>query len=193
MITNSEFALNKPKLKDVVLYISSACKREELGNVKLHKILYFADMLHFLSTGKPLTGVEYQKQQFGPVARHLTWAVNELCREGRLVVERRDYYGYQKLDYKALEVPTSDQLTNREIDLLNEVIDAVCARSAREISELSHKRPWEAAEMGGTIPYYSAYGLLPTQISDEDIDDSIQEAQRIRPEVERELDESGVF
>jgi hypothetical protein len=57
------------KLKDVVHYICAQCRQDELGNVKLHKILYFADMLHFLGSNRPLTGVEYQKQSFGPVAR----------------------------------------------------------------------------------------------------------------------------
>lgn len=43
------------KLKDVVHYVCAQCNQDELGNVKLHKILYFADMLHYLSLRKPLT------------------------------------------------------------------------------------------------------------------------------------------
>src|SRR5208337_999071 len=91
--------VNLGKLKDVTHYVCYRCTQEELGNVKLHKILYFADMLHFLSERKPLTGVEYQKQAFGPVARHLSWAINELSKEGAIKVEKRDYFGFKKTDY----------------------------------------------------------------------------------------------
>ncbi len=192
MIDDREFALNRQKLKDVVHYICSRCSESELGNVKLHKILYFADMLHFLSMGKPLTGVEYQKQKFGPVARHLSWAAKELSKEGRLQISKRDYFGYEKTDYKSLTTHSAD-LSNHEIHLLNDVIEYVCAKSAKEISELSHLDPWDAAEMGEIIPYCSAFGLLPKEIKPADIDRSIDLARRIRPEIEREFHGSRFF
>jgi uncharacterized phage-associated protein len=178
--------LNLQKLKDVVHYICAQCHQDELGNVKLHKILYFADMLHFLSSNKPLTGVEYQKQSFGPVARHLSWAINELSREGAVKVQKRDYFGFKKTDYLSLQKPSAARLTNSEISLLNDVIEFVCQRSAKEISELSHMEPWKAAEIGETIPYYSAYGLLPSAVSDADIEAAIVQARSIRHEIENE-------
>ncbi len=174
------------KLKDVVHYVCAQCRQEELGNVKLHKILYFADMLHFLSSNRPLTGVEYQKQSFGPVARHLSWAINELCKEGALKVEKRDYFGFKKTDYFSLQQPSTSRLTNSEITLLNDVIEFVCERSAKEISELSHMEPWKAAEIGETIPYYSAYGLLPSAVTDDDVLSATSEAKAIRHEIENE-------
>lgn len=177
---------NLQKLKDVVHYVCAQCRPDELGNVKLHKILYFADMLHFLSVNKPLTGVEYQKQSFGPVARHLSWAINELCKEGALRVQKRDYYGFKKIDYFAVQSPSVSRLSNSEIALINDVIGFVCERSAKEISELSHMEPWKAAEIGETLPYPSAYGLLPSEATDDDIEAAIAEARSIRQEIENE-------
>lgn len=174
------------KLKDVVHYICAQCSQDELGNVKLHKILYFADMLHFLSSNKPLTGVEYQKQNFGPAARHLSWAVNELCKEGSIKVEKRDYFGFEKTDYFSLRQPSTSRFTNAEITLLNDVIEFVCERSAKEISELSHMEPWSVAELGETIPYYSAYGLIPSAVTDADVEAAISEAKAIRRQIENE-------
>lgn len=178
--------VNFQKLKDVVHYICARCHQDELGNVKLHKLLYFADMLHFLSSNKPLTGVEYQKQSFGPVARHLSWAINELSREGALMVQKRDYYGFKKTDYLSLQPPSVSRLTNLEIALLNDVIEFVCERSAKEISELSHLEPWKAAEIGETLPYYSAYGLLPSVVTDDDVEAAIVHARSIKHEIEHE-------
>jgi uncharacterized phage-associated protein len=193
MDTDREPKADLQKLKAVVHYICAQCQQDELGNVKLHKILYFADMLHFLGSNKPLTGVEYQKQSFGPIARHLSWAVNELCREGAIRVQKRNYFGFNKTDYISIQRPSSSQLTNSEMSLLNDVIEFVCERSAKEISELSHSDPWKAAEVGETIPYYSAYGLLPSAVTDADIDAAVVEARSIRHEIENETAKCSIL
>ena len=72
---DEDIQFDRRKLLSVVHCICATGPVEELGRVKLHKILYFADMLHYAARGQPLTGVEYQKQPFGPAARHLTWAL----------------------------------------------------------------------------------------------------------------------
>jgi hypothetical protein len=46
---------DRAKFKDTVHYICGKCPADELGKVKLHKTLYFADMIHFVDTGTPLT------------------------------------------------------------------------------------------------------------------------------------------
>jgi uncharacterized phage-associated protein len=179
--------LDKQKLKDVVHYVCSKCDQSELGNVKLHKILYFADMLYFQETGTALTGVEYQKQQFGPVARHLTWALRDLESEGRIEVREREYFGFAKKDFVSLQAPRMDRLGNKAPKLLDDVIDFICARSAREISELSHNAAWQAAEMGEVIPYFTAMGLEPSEVTDEDMAWGIQEAQLIVSDSENNI------
>lgn len=176
--------IDRDKFKDVVHYICANCSVEELGNVKLHKALYFADMMTFISSGRPMTGVEYQKQKFGPVARHLTWAINELCKDGRLRAEKRDYFGFTKVDYVSLQHPSTRSLSNEEIHLLNEVIDFVCNKTAKELSELTHDAAWRAAKMGEVIPYYAAHGILPAAVSDADMDAAIKEAKRIRAAID---------
>lgn len=182
---------DRDKFRDVVHFVCDSCDVHELGNVKLHKILYFSDMLCFLSRGKPLTGEQYYKQQFGPVARHLTSAVNSLCEYGLLRVEKRDYFGFPKLDYVSLAKPSLQRLnSNEEVQILRDVIDFVCARSAREISELSHNVAWDAAMMGELIPYFSAFGLLPSEISEEDMQSAVDEARRIRPVIDAQLSSS---
>lgn len=161
----SRTTFGRDKFKHVVHYICANCTAEELGNVKLYKVLYFADMLTYMATFRPLTGVEYQKQKFGPVAKHLGCAVNELCKDGALHVQKREYFGFSKVDYISVRQPASGKLTNSEISLLNDVIDFVCARTAKEISELSHDAAWHKARIGETIPYEAAFGLEPVEIT----------------------------
>lgn len=187
MTPQENVQFDRAKFKDAVHYICSKCPVDELGKVKLHKILYFADMMHFIQTGVPLTGVQYQKQRYGPMARHLGWAIDELIKENRLRVEKRDYFGFEKVDYHALGVVDSERLNGHARRVLDEVIEFVRSRSAKTISELSHSAAWDAVGMGDTIPYYSAYGLYQaTEVTDEDVDAAIAEARRIRPLIEAE-------
>jgi uncharacterized phage-associated protein len=181
-----EIRFDREKLKSVVHFICSQCAPEQLGNVKLHKILYFADMLHFKHTGRALTGVKYTKQQFGPVARHLTSALAALEQEGSIEIRSRDYFGFTKRDY-IVRRPLSVQLANEEAALLHDVMQFVIGHSAREISELSHNVAWETAKMGEEIPYFSVWGWAPSEVTDADIEEAKQLALRIGPDGPAEL------
>lgn len=159
---------DREKFKEAVLLLASHCPAEELGNVKLHKMLYFADMMNFLEEGRPLTGVDYLKQKFGPTARHLTAAVDELAREGRLAVREAEYHGFYKKDYVPTAPFKSARLSQREQELLRDVADFVRGKTAKQISEISHNAAWEAAELGEVIPYFTALQLVPVEITDAD-------------------------
>ena len=164
----STVQFDREKFKEAVLFLASYCPPEELGNVKLHKMLYFADTITFLEEGRPLTGVDYLKQKFGPTARHLTSAVDELAKEGRLLVREAEYHGFFKKDYVTVTPFTSARLSEAEMVLLQDVADFVRGKTARQISEISHNAAWEAAELGEIIPYFTALQLVPVEITDAD-------------------------
>jgi uncharacterized phage-associated protein len=179
-MSEPEVQFDRSKFLDVIHYIVDAFDDpRELGNVKLHKALYFSDMLMYAATGVPITGVDYQKQQFGPVARHLTWALRELTRAGRINTERKDYYGFQRLEMRSLRRPELHRIAEAERSLLDDVIAFVRNRSAREISELSHTAVWESRQIGDPIPYYTAFNLAPTVVTDEDVAWGVEEARKI--------------
>jgi Protein of unknown function (DUF4065) len=148
-------------------------------------------MMTFAGTDKPLTGVDYIKQQFGPTARHLSSALSELAAERKIRIESVDYFGFTKKQYTSLATPNA--LSNTEIDLLADVIDFVCNRSAREISELSHDKAWQTAGMGERIPYAAALGLEPVEITVEELATASLEAHRLRPLIEAERRANPVF
>lgn len=165
-----QFTFDREKFLDIVHFICHETTSEELGNVKLHKILYYADMLYFTDTGKPLTGVEYLKQSFGPTARHLSWATKQLETNKKIHISIRNFYGYQKKDFVSLDEPKSNKLNQEEKNLILSIIDFVCSRNAKEISEMSHNIAWETADLGEVIPYVSAHALWPIEVTDEDIE-----------------------
>ncbi len=168
MVPGTPVQFDREKFKEAILLLASYCPPEELGNVKLHKMLYFADMMNFLEEGRPLTGVDYLKQKFGPTARHLTSAVDELAREGRLAVREAEYHGFYKKDYVPTAPFGSVRLSDREQMLLRDVADFVRGKTAKQISEISHNAAWEAAELGEVIPYFTSLQLVPVEVTDAD-------------------------
>ena len=191
------FQFDREKFKDVVHYVvHHVCVEydpEVLGNTKLHKILYYSDMLRYLDTGSPLTGVDYQRQRFGPTARHLASALRELEVEGRVSVTTRNYYGYSKSEYHALTKPDLSRLSATDIPLIEDIVGFVCARTATEISDFSHDDVWSSVPMGGRIPYYAAFAMFPAEITDEDVEEAADEAVRISPLIEAEQRGGSIY
>lgn len=154
---------DREKFLLVIHHIIDQCSDRPavLGKTKLHKCLYYADMLHYFAAGEPITGVDYIKAPYGPTARYLEWGLNELVARGLITADLEDYFGLGKYTYRSRASADTNQLSQSEVGLINEIVAFVCEHSAREISEFSHSQPWQDAQMGARIPYSSAYQLVP--------------------------------
>jgi hypothetical protein len=171
---------NRQKFKDVIHHVVATTGRDELGRVKLHKVLYFADMIWFIAEGHGLTGAEYRKQPMGPVATGLGAALGELEDEGRIRISRMNYFGYEKAAYESLKPLPEGRLSETERQLIDDVVEYVCRNStARSISDFSHTRVWEATENGAVMPYFTALNLLPVEIEDAAISWAREEAAKL--------------
>ncbi len=162
---------NRSKLKTLVHYISWKCEDPGvLGAIKLNKVLWVSDLRAYVRSGTPLTGERYVKRQYGPVSHSIVGIVDELENEGKIVVRRRQVYGYEKVDYIALEEPDISGFTSAEISLVDEAIDFVCHKhTARQISEKSHDVIWHLAELGEEIPYHSMLASVLDEVTPEDV------------------------
>ena len=79
--------------------------------------------------------------------------------------------------------PKIELLSKRELALLDEIIDFVCAQNtAKTISEFSHSRAWEMVDFGDEIPYNSVFMILPTQVSPESMEWGASQAGSIEAE-----------
>lgn len=159
---------DRDKFKAAIHYLCHHADRD-FGRIKRHKALYFADMVHFIGVARPLTGVEYVKQQFGPTARHLKWALDELTRENKLFIVPEDYFGLGKDSFHSSKEPATNLLSEKEQRLLDETLRFIANFSATAISELSHNEAWHAFRIGDVIPYETAYWLVPTEVTDDDM------------------------
>ncbi len=174
---------DRAKLRAVILYACSRCEPSELGAVKLHKVLYYADMIQYAYLGTPVTGATYRKRAFGPTCDQLLLTLADLVREKALEVKEVEYFGYFKKEYIAKESSEPNRLNDDERHLLDEVLDFVCRRNtAKTISEFSHNRAWELAEFGDILTYTSAFHLFPNQASPEALEWGLTQAAEIEAE-----------
>lgn len=159
---------DRDKMRAVILHACHACHADDLGAVKLNKVLYYLDMLTYAHHRTAVTGATYRKRPNGPTSDQLLFSLRDMERAGDLKINTVNYHGYYKKEYVALVDAPSEVLSASEVEMLDDVIDFVCRQNtARSISEYSHTFPWEMADMGGEIPYRSAMLLFPMQPSPE--------------------------
>lgn len=172
--------IDREKIKSLLHYICETCTPDKLGAVKLHKVMYFSDMVRFIDAGHPLTGATYTKRPLGPTCDQLLSSISELVSEGKIEVRSVEYFGYMKREYVALAKADTSRFSTEELELVSDVIDFVCNNNtAQTISDFSHNEAWESVDFGERISYKSAFFLLPNEVSTEALNWASQEAAKI--------------
>lgn len=145
------------------------------GLVKLFKLLYYLDMLHFRETGRSVTGLPYSALPYGPVPTPLYDELRQLpATDMRSVFSiqspPRDAVSEQAPKTTKISVvsdPGLDDLTKREQRIMREVTEIFRDVTAEQISDISHAKngPWDLArragsgKWGGPIEFLDAVNL----------------------------------
>jgi hypothetical protein len=169
------------KLEEAVHYICSRAS-ENLGAVKLNKILYYSDMTHYAQTGNAITGATYAKQFRGPVPKQVVPAIDHLVHDRRLSVENVSYFDFVKREFTTFGATDDTVFSKAEIERMDFVIHSIDKFSAREISDISHTIVWKSAELGETLPYDSFFVAYLGDITDEDMKRALTAVQRVEKE-----------
>ena len=153
------------KFKALVHHIIHECARpDQLGAIRLNKVLWFSDVTAFRIEGKPITTEKYVKRQRGPVPRRILQALKALEASGDIaIVEPEHEFDTRKL--MSVKSPRSKLLTSREKLITSAVLSAVLDRTANEISEMSHDDIWRAAAEGEEIPLCATLATMPGESS----------------------------
>ncbi len=158
--TPRSFTGNEEKLRQLILYVSQKCAdHPEFGSTKLNKIVYFADFITYANTGKPLTGVEYQRLKHGPAPRRMKPVLDSMRRNWQLVMQEvQDAGNYIAKRPVNLVSPDLDSFTAKEIATVDHVIEHLEELTASAASRVSHDwGGWKYAHDGETIPYESVF------------------------------------
>lgn len=175
-----EIEFNPAKFKELMLYAAEKSATDDyFGAVKLNKILFFADFLHYGLAGTTITGATYFRLRKGPAPKQLKPMAREIeaDRDGHFVIKPFFSFKQKRLVPDRLADPS--RFSAEELDLVNDVIKNLASRSAEEASELSHIRPfaWQIAEPGEEIPYTAVF-LSPRRATAADRERGLELARR---------------
>ncbi|MDD9954814.1 MAG: Panacea domain-containing protein [Anaerolineaceae bacterium] len=157
------------RLKELIPYIAEKLKDDPaFGRVKLAKIIYFADMESFRLHRRPVTGSAWFRDNFGPLPKSFLQTLDALKAAGNITECERDYFGRTQKRIEVLSEPTFGLLTNKELDIVDRVIERFADWNASQLSHQSHGIAWRLSEGERYIPYeYSLYSDEP--LTDEEL------------------------
>lgn len=166
----TEITYNEAKLKELLLYVATRLAGDPSnGTIKMNKVLFFSDVLHYANYGSAITGATYLKQQFGPAPKGIRALQEELISagEGNMNVVygarmQRMFFASRKADLSLF--------SSTEIDQVNSVIEQLRDSTAMEVSDLTHRMlGWRCAGEREEIPYYSIF-LYDGPLTADDVD-----------------------
>lgn len=163
------FQLQWDKLKAAVAYLTERSLRDDnFGQVKLVKLLYFADCAAYLRTGQPITGSNYVHREHGPYPEDWRSIAEQLERDGVVRIHLEDIHGnYRRRRPVPLGTSNSDLLTEQERTFLDEQLRRFAAFNAAQIEEYSHDEvAWRTTKPGNVMPW-ELVGFRMPEITDE--------------------------
>jgi hypothetical protein len=149
---------DKRKFRELLLYLAKRSNDDAyFGATKLNKLLFFSDFIAYGQLGAPITGATYQKLRWGPAPRQLLPVQREMVANGDVKIKRDGAFTPDKT--VALREPDLSVFTPQEIDVVNEVLEALKDDNATMISDRSHRFSvgWQVAGDQEPIPYETVF------------------------------------
>ncbi len=133
------FDIDKSKAINSILFILKELGDKKSDAHKVFKILYFADQKHLVTYGRPITGDTYLKMTYGPVPSFIRDVSEGNEKEGLINKINKHFlttsYPYDK-----------DDLSESEIECLQEAIAENKDLSFKDLTEKSHDSAWQKAQ-----------------------------------------------
>jgi uncharacterized phage-associated protein len=155
--------LQLDKFKQVLLYILERCAgKPNVGETVLNKLLYFIEFNYYEQYEEHLIGATFKKLQFGPVPVKMDQILNQMEAAGQVKMFKAEYFGLLQKRFFPLTKPDLKNISAREIEVVDQVLNQFIDFTAKAISEYSHKdMPWKATEEGEVINYELAFYREP--------------------------------
>lgn len=146
------------RLKEAALYVIQKYESAEVfGLVKLNKTLWKADFDAFAERGHPVTGRQYKRLPQGPVPNEIVPVLNEMIRDGLIVITPARVFDFDEKRPKALAEPNLKEFSPADLEYLDRSIAFYWEKTGREASDLSHGVAWKTRANGDPMPYDLAY------------------------------------
>ena len=154
---------NIRKFKEVLLYIvAKVGAKPNVGETVIYKLLYFIDFDHYERYEEQLIGATYKKNKYGPTPLEFREVVGQMIEAREIVKVADKYFNYPQTKYLPLRNPDLSQMSAREIDVIDHVLNRLSDMNAGQIGEYSHNDvPWLTTDEGGIIPYEAVFYRAP--------------------------------
>ncbi len=146
---------NTKKFKEVLLYILGKIGgRPNIGQTVLYKLLYFIDFDYYEKFEESLIGATYIKNTYGPTPVSFAKIVRQMEAEHSLVEVKNKYFEKDQTKYLPAREPDVSVLSGQELRHIDEELERLAHKNARQLSELSHiDTPWRVAKDKGVLDY----------------------------------------
>lgn len=146
------------KFKNLILYVAKKSEEDHrFGAVKLNKIMYYADFTAYRKLGRPITGATYQRLDEGPAPRELIPVRESMIGES-IRIEEIPVGSFKRQRIVPLEDPDETLFSEAELQIVDQVIEAMWPMNGTQVTELSHTEPgWIQADIQDEIEYETAW------------------------------------
>jgi len=150
---------NIEKFKQVLLYIlKKVGSKPNVGQTVLYKLLYFIDFDYYELHEEQLMGLKYIKNTFGPTPVDFLKLVKEMEKAEELTEAKTTFFKKDMKKYLPIKEPELSLLSGPEIIHIDKELEKYSDKTAKELSELSHKDvPWIGTKDKEVIPYEAVF------------------------------------
>jgi transcriptional regulator with XRE-family HTH domain len=150
---------NLEKFKQVLLYILTKIgSKPNIGETAIYKLLYFIDFDYYEKYEEQLMGAKYIRNNYGPTPVHFKKVIEEMIKIDQLEEVKSKYFEYPQKKYLPKVTPILTMLSGQEIAHIDEVLNRLSDKTAKELSNYSHTdNPWMVKKQGEVLDYESVF------------------------------------
>ena len=150
---------NIEKFKQVLLYIlKKVGGKPNVGQTVLYKLLYFIDFDYYELHEEQLMGLKYIKNTFGPTPIDFKKLITNMEKAGELTEAKTKFFTRDMTKYLPVKEPDISLLSAQELNHIDKELEKYSDKTAKELSDLSHKDvPWIGTKDKEIIPYEAVF------------------------------------
>lgn len=156
-------AKNVKKFREVLLYIlNKVGAKPNIGETVIYKLLYFIDFDFYEKYEEQFIGATYKRNTFGPTPIEFEAIAKEMEASKEIEKVNSKFHEMKQKKYLPLREACLDSLSAKELKLVDEVLNRLADKNAKQISEYSHGDiPWKVTEDMGIIDYETVFYRTP--------------------------------
>lgn len=156
-------AENVEKFKNALLYITQKIGAlPNVGQTVLYKILYFCDFDYYEKFEEQLIGARYIRNHYGPTPVEFGVIVKDMIKDGQIEEVKTKFFNKEQTKYIPVTKPDLSVFSGQELNHIDEEIEKLGNKTAKELSDFSHKDvPWIITPEGKEIQYESVFYRTP--------------------------------